>query len=119
MCAEWDKFDLVLGFCLDVMHQFDEGVAKYFLDQLMDDSTTTLDVTHKQRCDVDQLWMQIKLPGQSDRVPRSLTEFKRFKAHELRFFLHFGLPFITKGIVSAKARKINFSSSRCCQIVSV
>ena len=90
LCLQWEKFDTVTGFCLDIMHQSDEGLSMYFIEQLMDRTVSLLGLSDQQRTELNQRWLQITAPGQNDRQPRSLFEFKRYKAHELRFFLHFG-----------------------------
>ena len=87
------------------MHQSDEGLTKYFLEQLMDPEVSTLSLSNQQRQQLDQRWLQIIVPGQNDRQPRSLFELKRYKAHELRFLLHFGLPYIAQGIAPKNVRR--------------
>ena len=95
VCLKWKKFDMATGFCLDVMHQMDEGVSRYFL-YLLVDADSPIHLTAPQVTEIDNRWLSIRPPGNENRKMRSIREFKNFKAHELRFFLQYGLPYITQ-----------------------
>jgi hypothetical protein len=103
---EWEKFNIISGFSVDVMHQFDEGVTHYLLEYLMDPKSilySGLGKTPRQAAvlidKMDKKWMSIKVTGHNNREVRSLTTFKRWKAHELRFFIQHGAPFVLKDII--------------------
>jgi hypothetical protein len=102
---QWPNFDMVRGFCLDVMHQLDEGVARYILHLLIE-KDSPLGLNAIQVSKIDSLWRSIVTPGHENRKLRSIREYKAFKAHELRFFVQHGLPYITTGIVPKNAYKV-------------
>ena len=105
MCdIEWEK-DVVEGFCQDVMHQIDEGVTRWLLSRLVD-GCEEINLSKAEFNAMDLLWLAIRVPGHENRKTRSLKYYKRFKAHELRSFLQHGVPFITRGILPDKPRKI-------------
>ncbi|OWA54058.1 hypothetical protein BV898_18480 [Hypsibius exemplaris] len=103
---KWEKFDVVEGFCLDIMHGIDEGVSKYFLCLLVDPDSTIFKLTARQHGEIEALWQSIIPSGNENRRPRPLREYKNYKAHELRFFLLYGLPYITRNVVTKDAYKV-------------
>ncbi|GAU89284.1 hypothetical protein RvY_01850 [Ramazzottius varieornatus] len=92
----WVKFDMVLAFLLDIMHQFDEGVVRWIIAQII-----TVDgnsgITKAQLNAIERLWMSVALPGHQNRSVRSLDDYKSWKAHELKFFIQHAAPFVLKG----------------------
>ena len=95
MLRFWDKFDMVYGFCLDVMHQYDEGVVRWMVGQIV-----ALDgnsgITKAQFNDIERRWLSIIVPGHESRKVRSLRDYKTWKGHELRFFIQHCAPFVLK-----------------------
>lgn len=98
---KWEKFDMAESFCLDVMHQMDEGVVRYIV-QLIVELDPLFRLTTADISEIDRRWINIQPPGNENRNPRSIREYKSWKAHELRFFLHHGLPYVTEGILPDK-----------------
>ncbi|GAU89584.1 hypothetical protein RvY_02119 [Ramazzottius varieornatus] len=96
MLRFWDKFDRVLAFLLDIMHQLDEGVVRWIITQII-----TVDgnsgITKAQLNAIERLWMSVALPGHQNRSVRSLDDYKSWKAHELKFFIQHAAPFVLKG----------------------
>ncbi|GAU89898.1 hypothetical protein RvY_02393 [Ramazzottius varieornatus] len=92
----WDKFDVVLAFLLDIMHQFDEGVVRWIIAQIItvDGNSGT---TRAQLNVIERLWMSVAVPGHQNRNVRSLDDYKSWKAHELKFFIQHAAPFVLKG----------------------
>ena len=105
LLRHWDKFDMVTGFCLDVMHQMDEGVSRFFIKEIVEGSSAVT-LTKAQFKEIDRKWLAIRVPGHENRTLRSLRFFKQMKAHELRFFLQHGAPYVTKDIVPKKFHRI-------------
>ena len=50
----WEKFDMVDGFCQDVMHQIDEGVTRWLLGRLVE-SCDEISLTRAQFHSIDIL----------------------------------------------------------------
>ena len=98
LLRHWRKYDMVEGFAQDVMHQMDEGLSKSFLKAIVEGSDV-IKLSKAQVKDIDRRWLLITVPGHDNRKLRSVTTFKQWKAHELRFFLLHGGPFVTKSIV--------------------
>ena len=98
----WKSFDMVKGFSVDVMHALDEGVSKMMLDP----TVSALSLSRSQRSKMDKLWLQMRVPGHENRKPRSLKQYKQFKAHEIRMFVVHGLPVVTKGILEKDFYKL-------------
>lgn len=84
------KIHMVMSFPGDVMHVLDLGVTDFCLETLID--------THK--IDLDRAEEFVKnirpfIPSDFPRKFRSISEIKRFKASEFRFFaLYCGIPFL-------------------------
>ena len=102
----WKSFDMVKGFSIDIMHALDEGVSKMMLAHLIDPVVSVLNVSKSQRSKMDKLWLQMRVPGQENRKPRSLKQYKQFKAHEIRMFVVHAAPVVTKGILEKKFYKL-------------
>ena len=94
----WTNFDMVFGFCQDLMHQLDEGVVRWFVRQIIS-KESLLKLSRLSKNAVDQRWLNIIVPGHESRKLRSLRNVATMKAHELRFFIQHAAPFITKGLV--------------------
>ncbi|GAV07038.1 hypothetical protein RvY_16926 [Ramazzottius varieornatus] len=94
----WRNFNMVEGFAQDVMHQMDEGLSKFFLKAIVE-GTDAMKLTKNQINEIDRRWLSITVPGHDNRKLRSIRTYKQWKAHELRFFLQHGDPFVTRGIV--------------------
>ncbi|OWA54394.1 hypothetical protein BV898_18798 [Hypsibius exemplaris] len=69
----WAKFDAIKGFCLDCVHAVDEGVAKFFLEMLVEKDTVLN--TWKELGKMDRLYMQIVPGGNINRNIRSLRQY--------------------------------------------
>ncbi|OQV24169.1 hypothetical protein BV898_02119 [Hypsibius exemplaris] len=114
---DWTKFDIIKGFSIDVMHQLDEGVARFLLEFLMD-CTSVLYENKTQReslaiqAEMNRLWMSIRVTGNNNREVRPLTTYKTWKAHEYRFFIQHGAPFVLKGAIEEKFYKVYCLTSR-------
>ncbi|XP_055349775.1 uncharacterized protein LOC129596498 [Paramacrobiotus metropolitanus] len=109
--SQIEGFDLVEGFVLDIMHQFDEGVTKYLLGQLCEqDSVLRLPKTKIQQ--INEQWMSVVIPGHHNRPPRDILEYKRMKAHELRFFMQHAAPFVLRNILPENVYKVFCHASR-------
>ena len=93
------------------MHQFDEGVAKYFLEQLFEKDNSVLN-TWKDAAKMDRLYRDIVVPAHHNRALRSLKQWKTFKAHELRFVVQHALPLITKDFVERNVYRVLCLASR-------
>ena len=105
LLRHWQKFDMVEGFAQDVMHQMDEGLAKSFLKAIVDNDGV-MGLKKAQVNEIDRRWIAIIVPGHDNRKLRSIRTYKQWKAHELRFFLQHGGPFVTKGVVPKHFHKI-------------
>ncbi|XP_055356187.1 uncharacterized protein LOC129601417 isoform X1 [Paramacrobiotus metropolitanus] len=109
--SQIEGFDLVEGFVLDIMHQFDEGVTKYLLGQLCEhDSVLRLPKSKIQQ--INEQWLSVVIPGHHNRPPRDILEYKRMKAHELRFFMQHAAPFVLKNILPENVYKVFCHASR-------
>ena len=102
----WKSFDMVKGFSVDIMHALDEGVSKMMLAHLIDPAISVLNISRTQRFKMDKLWLQMKVPGHENRKPRSLKQYKQFKAHEIRMFVVHAAPVVTKGILEKNFYKL-------------
>ena len=94
----WNNFDMVFGFCQDVMHQLDEGVVRWFVRQIVS-KDSLLNLPRLSRNGIEKRWLNVTVPGHENRKLRSLTNIATMKAHELRFFIQHCGPFVTKGLV--------------------
>ncbi len=99
------------GFALDVMHQFDEGVAKFLLEQLLDKENSVLEAW-RNVAKMDRLYRGIVVPGHHNRNVRSLRQWKMFKAHELRFVVQHALPLLAKDFVDRNVYRVYCLASR-------
>ncbi|GAU87279.1 hypothetical protein RvY_00158 [Ramazzottius varieornatus] len=105
LVRHWEKFDVVEGFAQDVMHQMDEGLSKGFLKAVVEGSSV-MKLSKNQVNEIDRRWLSITVPGHDNRKLRSIRTYKQWKAHELRFFLQHGGPFVTNGLVPDAFYKI-------------
>ena len=103
---DWKSFDMVKGFCLDIMHALDEGVSRLMLAHLIDSEVSVLHSTRAQRLQMDRIWLAMRVPGHENRKPRSLFQYKQFKAHEIRMFSIHAIPLITKDVLSGDLYKL-------------
>jgi hypothetical protein len=85
------------------MHVVDEGVSRYFLEQLMEKDTVIGSSANAKA--IDRIWLAVLVPGNSNRVVRSLKHWRQFKAHELRFFIQHAAPFVTHGFIAPQFHK--------------
>ncbi|OQV14460.1 hypothetical protein BV898_11302 [Hypsibius exemplaris] len=114
---DWNKFDIISGFCIDIMHQFDEGVAKFLLEFLMD-CTSILNEGKSIRealavqAQMNRIWMSIRVTGNNNREVRPLNTYRSWKAHEYRFFIQHGAPFVLKGLIDENFYKVYCLTSR-------
>ena len=95
---------------IDVMHMFDEGVARYILEQLVERYGLCYSAAKLQK--IEKKWLSIQVTGHNNRALRALTTYKKWKAHELRFFVQHGLPYVTKGIIETKFYEVFCLASR-------
>ncbi|XP_055356746.1 uncharacterized protein LOC129601863 [Paramacrobiotus metropolitanus] len=109
--SQIQEFDLVEGFVLDVMHQFDEGVTKYLLS-LLCELDSVLALTKAQKNEINRRWMRIIIPAHHNRPPRDIGEYKRMKAHELRFFMQHAAPFVLKDVLPSSVYEVFCHASR-------
>ncbi|GAU87247.1 hypothetical protein RvY_00128-2 [Ramazzottius varieornatus] len=100
---------MVDAFAIDVMHMMDEGVARWFLSQIVE-GRGRLRLTAAEIKEIDRRWIHIIVPGHESRSTRSISHFK-MQAHELRFFLQHGAPYTTKDIVPEKFHSILYHAS--------
>ena len=103
---DWKSFDMVKGFCLDIMHALDEGVSRLMLSHLIDSEVSILHSTKAQRLQMDNTWLAMRVPGHENRRPRSLFQYKQFKAQEIRMFTIHAIPVITKDVLSGDLYKL-------------
>ncbi|GAU87273.1 hypothetical protein RvY_00152 [Ramazzottius varieornatus] len=90
--------DAVNAFFIDVMHMFDEGLSRWFLRQIVEGGEV-LNLRKSEIKQIDTLWLSIAVPGHESRKTRSIAQYKKMKAHEVRFFIQHGAPYVTKDIV--------------------
>lgn len=62
--------------------------------------------------EMDERLLAIRVPGASNRNPRSLRQRHSWKAHELQFFIQHGAPYFTAGIVPKPYYKVICLASR-------
>ncbi|GAV06911.1 hypothetical protein RvY_16820 [Ramazzottius varieornatus] len=103
--------DAVNAFFIDVMHMFDEGLSRWFLRQIVEGGEV-LNLTKSEIKKMDILWLSIAVPGHESRKIRSIAQYKKMKAHELRFFIQHGAPHVTKDIVPEDFHTILCLTSR-------
>ncbi|GAU94546.1 hypothetical protein RvY_06301 [Ramazzottius varieornatus] len=70
----------------------DEEVSKWMLDQLIDPEVSKLKLSRGQRQQMDKMWLSMRVPSHENRKPRSLSQYKQFKAHKIRMFAVHALP---------------------------
>jgi hypothetical protein len=101
------KFNIINGFSIDYMHCVLLGVASGFLDHWFNSKNNKKEfyITVKQRSILQMRILKVKPNREFSRLPRKLSEYKKFKANELRTLLLFILPVCLNGILNAKYLK--------------
>jgi len=98
---ELDGCNLVSGFPLDYMHLVCLGVVRRLINQWINGPRECkLSSNHVAVISGHLALMKCHIPREFSRKPRSLVDFKHWKATELRFFLLYAGPLCLKGILS-------------------
>lgn len=95
------EVDVVNVFTIDYMHAVLLGVMKQILTFWITDRKKDYSLSNEE---IEEMSSRLKLlysqhPREFPRRPRDLSNFKRFKATELRQLLLYTLPIVAKGIV--------------------
>ena len=110
-------FDLVNGFPLDYMHLACLGVMRYMLRlRLCGPLTTRLSARAVQAISERLCFIRPFLPREFARRPRSLYEFRLWKATELRQFMIYTGSYALKGLVTPEVYEL-FLSFSCAMTI--
>jgi hypothetical protein len=98
-----ESFNMVSGFPLDYMHLVCLGVVRRLIN-LWINGPRNCKIGHMQITTVNDRFADLRghIPREFARKPRSLYEYKQWKATELRLFLIYTGPICLKGILSAE-----------------
>ncbi|GAU89197.1 hypothetical protein RvY_01776 [Ramazzottius varieornatus] len=100
------------GCCERLFHRRHvQGLSRWFLRQIVEGGEV-LNLTKSEIKQIDTLWLTIAVPGHESRKTRSIAQYKNMKAHELRFFIQHGAPYVTKDIVPEDFHTILCLASR-------
>lgn len=100
----FDHFDIVNGFSLDYMHCILLGVVSKTLDLWLNSKNKTQDfyLKPKQRDTMNRRLISLRPCSGGSRLPRSLNEYKNYKANEFRSWILFYMKICAEGIQKRK-----------------
>ena len=87
-----DNFDLKEGFSTDDLHPLFLGVMKDLFEELFTPGNNYYIGTPQNLAAINRRWTAIKFPTCISRKPRKIQTWKKWKGHEFRNFLYYGLP---------------------------
>lgn len=97
---EGTQLNCVSEFIIDVMHNVHLGMWKQMLQFLKAGSRAVCRLSMNQLVQINEKLLRIRLPREFARQPRSIFDFDRWKATELRSSLLYTGYIFLKGIVS-------------------
>lgn len=102
--------DMIKSFPLDYMHLVCLGITKKLISFWVN-GKPSLKLSFRQVCNLSDLLLEQKphIPNEFNRKPRTIHEFKRWKATEFRQFLLYTGPVILKSVLPLD-KYINFLS---------
>lgn len=97
------EFDMVDGFVFDYMHTALLGVLKTYTNMLFDSTNHTFDfyLDKHASMEVSKLLLRCKVPHETQRAVRPITDIKNWKAHEWKTWMIICIP-ILKGFLPPK-----------------